>query len=214
MRRRHERTLRVLIRGYRLLLRAYPREFRARFGGEMIATFRTSACKRLEARGVLAIPGLILHNTRDWCLSVAKEHSDMTRAFRLARWVATLPLAMLASYAVLRLVGLAISSVVAAAGFRTLSTPPARAIMTMFPVSGMFAMSAAFVGTALIVAPDRKASVARIALAVVGTFGLVFIGDGLLYFAIDPALWGLCVLAGGAAAYLPWRFRSFRRATV
>jgi hypothetical protein len=209
--RQHDRTLRLLVGAYRILLRAYPSEFRERFGAEMLFVFRATVSGRLDARGIAAVPGVIAHLVHDWCNSVVKEHNDMTRAIRLGRWAATLPLAILASYAVQELIGVAFRRFTADVGMPTLiASLPARVVMDAYVSAGSFAMSAAFVATALLVAPERKASVGRIALAVVGAFGLAAIAMGAFRFAISPAMFGMCILAGGVAAYLPWRGRAFR----
>jgi hypothetical protein len=68
-------------------------------------------------------------------------------------------------------------------------------------------MAVIFVTVGIAVAPSRRDSVARIAIGVVMGAATIPAGLGALNRSLGPVLFGACMLAGGIAAYLPWRVR-------
>jgi UDP-N-acetylmuramyl pentapeptide phosphotransferase/UDP-N-acetylglucosamine-1-phosphate transferase len=71
----------------------------------------------------------------------------------------------------------------------------------------VFLMAVIFVTVGIAVAPSRRDSVARIAIGVVMVAATIPAGLGALNMSPWPVLFGACMLAGGIAAYLPWRVR-------
>ena len=60
---------------YRLLLRAYPRAFRARFGGDMAAAFADLVGERSRAAGPRAVLALWVRTVVDVITNAAAEHA-------------------------------------------------------------------------------------------------------------------------------------------
>ena len=194
-----ERLLRWLSRFYGLMLWAYPRTFRREYDREMTIAFRSRAREIVRGQGVAALVPFITHITWDWLHSTLRENNDMTSRMPLIRWLAALPLAMLAAYAAMRAVGFAIGSF----GPRNFH------YVGIWASAGFFSMAAAFVGVGVWIAPGRKDAVARIAVTVVGSLGAFAMAMGAFYMAFEPMWWGACILLGGVAAYLPWRFPQY-----
>lgn len=184
--------VRWLCRIYGLMLLAYPSDFRREYGREMTIVFRSRARSVVENEGRWALVTFALHITGDWIRTAFREDRNMAVRMPVLRWCAALPSAMLAAYAALRIVGF-----IAARDFHHLWT---------WTSLGFFSMAAAFVSVGVWVAPSRKDSVARIAVSVIVVFGAYAVALGVLNLARLPMLWGGCILLGGVAAYLPWRF--------
>jgi hypothetical protein len=190
----HTQLLRWLGRIYGLTLLAYPSAFRREYGREMAMVFRNRARDVVERSGGWALVPFLRHVGWDWFHTTLREH-NMTVRMPLVRWLAALPLAMLAAYAAMRAAGFAIS----------LTGPRTFHYVGIWAGVGFFSMAAAFVGVGVWVAPGRKDSVARIAVTVVGAFGAYAMALGAFYAAFEPMSWGACILLGGVAAYLPCR---------
>jgi hypothetical protein len=115
------------------------------------------------------------------------------------RWFVALPFAMLAVYAEWRLTGFIVRRVVHSVS--TFGRGEA-VLLVMF-----FVMAATFVGVGVWVAPNRRNSVARIALCVVGVIGTLAIAMAATTpdSTGPPLVAGVCILLGGATGYLPWK---------
>jgi hypothetical protein len=198
----HDRVLHWLDRFYRLTLWVYPSAFRREYGREMTVAFRSRAREIVRVKGVGALAPFVAHITWDWIHSAVTEHNNMTTRMALLRWIAALPVAMLAAYAVMRAVGFAIGV--------ALANPRNFLYVGIGASVGYFSMAAAFVAVGIWVAPNRKESVARIAVAVVGAFGAYAMAVGVFARAFEPMAWGVCILLGGVAGYLPRRVRAAR----
>ena len=192
--------MRWLCRLYELTLWAYPSEFRRAYGREMTLAFRSCAREIVHTKGVAALAPFIVHMTWDWIHSALTEHNNMTSRMALVRWLAAFPFAMLAAYAVLRAVGFAIGVAIGSNLKNFYHAGIGESV-------GFFLMSAAFVAVGILVAPDRKESVARIAVAVVGAFGVWAMAMGAFHGAFEPAWTGVCIVLGGVAAYVACGFR-------
>jgi hypothetical protein len=113
------------------------------------------------------------------------------------RWLAALPLALLASTLVLRAGGVAARH----AGFQYVS---------MVAGVTLAVMAFAFVCVGVWIAPARKASVGRMGLAVVACCGagfLVLAALGDRRDALTPLIFGGCTMLGGVLAFLASRER-------
>lgn len=185
-----ERLLDRLCRFYAVMLLAYPSAFRREYSREMLVVFRTHSREVITNGGGWGLLPFMLRVILDWMQTTLQERTDMATPTRQLRWFAALPLAILAGYAALRMVGAFIRD------FH---------LMWVWTNAAFFLMSAAFVSVGVSVAPDRKDSVARIALSVVVVAGVSFIALGAVSSAMTPFWWGICTLLGGAVAYLPWR---------
>jgi hypothetical protein len=183
-----ERLLRWLCRIYGLMLLAYPSPFRREYSREMAVVFRTRARDVLN-EGRWALLPFMLHVSWDWLYTTLRESTNMATSIRALRWFAALPLAMLAADAAQRIVGFVVRT-----DFHHLWI---RADVTFF------FMAAAFVSVGVWVVPSRKDSIARIALSVVVSCAALFIAWGAVNMAVTPLSWGVCILLGGVAGYLP-----------
>ena len=112
----------------------------------------------------------------------------MTRAVLALRWIAALPLAILTAAVAQQIIGMLITR-----------------FSPTWILATVFLMAAIFVTVGIAVAPSRRDSVARIAIGVVVGAATIPAGLGALNMNPGPALFGACMLAGGIAAYLPWR---------
>ena len=195
-----DRWLRWLCRVYGLMLWAYPPDFRGDYRREMLVVFRTGARDVIQREGSAALLPFMWHVSWDWLYTTLRERTTMTTSMPALRWVAALPLAILAAVAVMRLDGFILGFNVAPDhGFHRV------AIWTNV---GFFLMAAAFVSVGVSVVPGRKDSVARIALAVVVVLATWFVVVGAIRMAMTPVVWGVCALLGGVLAYLPWRLHA------
>ena len=185
-----ERWLRRMSCAYRALLLFYPQTFQREHGREMALLFRDSARDVLTNGAGFDVVRFVLHIGHDWARSLFREGVDMTRAVLALRWIATLPLAILTAAAAQQIIGMLI----------TRFSP--RSILAT-----VFLMAVIFVTVGIAVAPSRRDSVARIAIGVVMGAAAISAGLGALNMNPGPALFGACMLAGGIAAYLPWRVR-------
>src|SRR6185436_7701873 len=103
----------------------------------------------------------------DWLHTTLRESTTMATHIRQLRWYAALPLAMLAGYVALQMVG------------RDFHPEHQQdPLVWVWTDAAFFLMSAAFVSVGVWVAPDRKDSVARIALSVVVVGGAWFVAVG------------------------------------
>ena len=204
--------MRWLCRLYGLTLWTYPSEFRREFGREMELAFRSRAQEIVRVKGAGALAPFIAHITWDWIHSTLRENNNMAARMSLVRWIAALPLAMLAAYGVMRAVGFAIvlglgnpmNGPVGKDGFHRLDYRGADTFhyLGSWVCIGCFSMAAVFVAVGIWVAPGRKESVARIAVTVVSVIGVSVIALGVLNRAVEPLWVGACLLLGGVAAYL------------
>ena len=62
---------------YRLLLVAYPAEFRREYGRHMAQVFRDRCVEEQRRRGITGLMGLWLHTLLDWAGTVPAEHMDV-----------------------------------------------------------------------------------------------------------------------------------------
>ena len=185
-----ERLLRWLCRIYGLMLLAYPSTFRREYSREMTLLFWNRARDVVQNVGSWALLPFMLRISWDWLHTTLRESTNMATSLPALRWFAALPLAILAAAATQPIVGFFMTDfhhvwILASVGF--------------------FLMAAAFVSVGVWVAPSRKDSVARIGLGVVVFWGAVSIALGALNMAATPLVWGVCILLGGVAGYLPWR---------
>jgi hypothetical protein len=195
--------MRWLCRLYGLTLWAYPPEFRREYGREMTLAFRSRAQEIVRVKGPAALVPFIAHITWDWIHSTLRENNNMAARMPLVRWIAAFPLAMLAAYGVMRAVGFALSV--------GLANPRNFHYVAIWLCLGLFSMAAVFVAVGTWIAPDRKESVARIAMTVVCAFGVAAIALGALGGASEPMWAGVSMLLGGVAAYALYVASAFRR---
>jgi len=82
-------VLSSLCRVYRLLLRAYPPEFRERYADEMASVFRDRGREIAQSRGTWRLCGYMLSTGKDWFVTVLRERMDfMQRPSLLTlRWI-------------------------------------------------------------------------------------------------------------------------------
>lgn len=69
----------ILVRIYRMLIRAYPASFRREYGSEMTEVFRDLAQEAWQERGVIGLALLWLRTVPDFLLSGAAQHLHETR---------------------------------------------------------------------------------------------------------------------------------------
>jgi hypothetical protein len=77
------------------MLRAYPSQFRNAYSREMALAFRDRARDVVRSNGTLALFPLMLHVTRDWVTTVARERLDMEMTQKAFNRVSTLGLNVL-----------------------------------------------------------------------------------------------------------------------
>lgn len=70
---KHNQILILTDQAYRVLLAAYPDEFRQRFGAEMVQVFRTCCRAAYRDHGSLGVRRLWLPTLWDWAWSAARE---------------------------------------------------------------------------------------------------------------------------------------------
>jgi hypothetical protein len=189
------RWLRRLCRIYRLMLLAYPFPFRREFGREMEIAFRTQAREVMQTRSVWQLAPFVLRITCDWVNTVIDERRLIVHAIRTLRWLAALPLAIVAAAVASRTAGLIT--------IRYLRESPSS--FWVLTAITFFLMSSAFVSVGIWVAPNRKDSVARIALGVVVGCGALVMALSTVAMAATPFVWGLSTLLGGVVSYLALR---------
>ena len=88
--RQHERAVRLADRIYRVLLVAYPDEFRRRYGAQMAQTFRDLCREQLERGGALAFARQSLRATADLAANALLE-----RGRRMRHKLLLIPVALL-----------------------------------------------------------------------------------------------------------------------
>jgi hypothetical protein len=194
-----QRAWRVICNIYRLMLLAYPDDFRRKHGREMMLTLRNRAHDVLEGGGGADLLAFVVHVSGDWVITALKENAMTGTLVTRLRWIAALPLAIVAATAVQRL---------------TVSFFQIQDIRQFWIVAYFIAffMAAVFVTVGVWVVPTRRDAVARIALAVVVVLALILMTIGALKGVSIPLLLGACGLLGGGLAYLPWRLHSSKPA--
>jgi len=100
-----DRWLRWLCRVYGLMLWAYPPDFRGDYRREMLVVFRTGARDVMQREGSAALLPFMRQVSWDWLCTTLRERTTMTTSMPALRWVAALPLAILAAVAVMRIDG-------------------------------------------------------------------------------------------------------------
>jgi len=77
-----------LCRVYRLLLRAYPAEFRERYADEMARVFRDRGLEIVQSGGAWRLFGYALSTGRDWFVTVLRERTDSMQmpSLSMVRW--------------------------------------------------------------------------------------------------------------------------------
>jgi hypothetical protein len=87
-----ERLLRWSSHVYRLLLRAYPRDFRLEYGREMLQVFRSRSRDLAGDRGPAVMIAYAIHILWDWFKTTLRERKDaMTGSSKLALAVGLIP---------------------------------------------------------------------------------------------------------------------------
>ena len=71
--------LRFMGRIYALMILAYPRAFRRKFGREMHLSFRNEALELSRRAGLRSLMPFFLRVSSDWFVTVWKEHCDMPK---------------------------------------------------------------------------------------------------------------------------------------
>jgi hypothetical protein len=191
------RLLRWAEKVYGFMLRAYPREFRRDYSHEMMLLFKRQIRDAVSVDGVRGVRRFAVRIASDWIHTVFREVVTMTSRIAVFRWVVALPAALLAADAVRLAVGRVGALIMS-------SNPDFQYINVMLDVMLLF-MAVAFLWVGVAIAPHRKGSVARLGLVVVVAWALA----GMLFPAIVRWVGGpqsaVCVVIGGALAYLPWR---------
>jgi hypothetical protein len=187
-----QRAWRVIGNIYGLMLLAYPDDFRRKYGREMMLTLRNQAQDVLEGGGSADLLAFVLHVSSDWVITVLKENAMTGTLVARARWIAALPLAIIAADTVQRL-----------AVFVFQLQDVRQFWMVSYFIA--FLMAAVFITVGVGVVPTRRDAVARIALAVVVVLALILMMTGAVKRASPALLLGACGLLGGGLAYLPWR---------
>jgi hypothetical protein len=74
---------------YRLMLRAYPPEFRESYADEMVRTFRDRGREIAHAKGPWGLLRYAVFTSKDWCESVLRERMDSMQMPSLStvRWI-------------------------------------------------------------------------------------------------------------------------------
>ena len=187
------RVLRAICNIYGLMLLAYPDDFRSKYGREMLLALRNRAQDVLEDGSGSDLFAFVVHVSGDWVITVLKENAMTGTLVSRLRWIAALPLAIVAAGAAPRLSGYFIQDI-----------RQARVVAYFIA----FFMAAVFITVGVCIVPTRRDAVARIALAVVVVLALILMTMGALNRASPAFLLGACGLLGGGLAYLPWRRHS------
>ena len=185
-----QRVLRAICNIYGLMLLAYPDDFRSKYGREMLLALRNRAHDVLEGGSGCDLFAFVVHVSGDWVITALKENAMTGTLVSRLRWIAALPLAIVAADAAPRLSGYFIQDI-------------RQAWIVAYFIA--FFMAAVFITVGVCVVPTRRDAVARIALAVVVVLALILMTIGALNRASPAFLLGACGLLGGALAYLPWR---------
>ena len=192
-----QRVLRAICNIYGLMLLAYPDDFRSTYGREMLLALRNRAHDVLEGGSGFDLFAFVVHVSGDWMITALKENAMTGTLVSRLRWIAALPLAIVAADAAPRLSGYFIQDI-------------RQAWIVAYFIA--FFMAAVFITVGVCVVPTRRDAVARIALAVVVVLALTLMTIGALNRASPAFLLGACGLLGGGLAYLPWRLHSFKPA--
>jgi len=192
-----QRVLRAICNIYGLMLLAYPDDFRSKYGREMLLALRNRAHDVLEGGSGCDLFAFVVHVSGDWVITALKENAMTGTLVSRLRWIAALPLAIVAADAAPRLSGYFIQDI-------------RQAWIVAYFIA--FFMAAVFITVGVCVVPTRRDAVARIALAVVVVLALILMTIGALNRASPAFLLGACGLLGGALAYLPWRLHSSKPA--
>jgi putative ABC transport system permease protein len=94
-----------LCRAYGLMMRAYPRAFRERFGREMQLAFRSQAYRTSLNQGGRGLFFFLLRTSWDWIVTLGREHCDMLIDFAVT---ALRNIARQKLYSFINIVGLAV----------------------------------------------------------------------------------------------------------
>jgi hypothetical protein len=192
-----QRVLRAICNIYGLMLLAYPDDFRSKYGREMLLALRNRAHDVLEGGSGSDLFAFVVHVSGDWVITALKENAMTGTLVSRLRWIAALPLAIVAADAAPRLSGYFIQDI-------------RQAWIVAYFIA--FFMAAVFITVGVCVVPTRRDAVARIALAVVVVLALILMTIGALNRASPAFLLGACGLLGGGLAYLPWRLHSSKPA--
>jgi hypothetical protein len=192
-----QRVFRAICNIYGLMLLAYPDDFRSKYGREMLLALRNRAHDVLEGGSGSDLFAFVVHVSGDWVITALKENAMTGTLVSRLRWIAALPLAIVAADAAPRLSGYFVQDI-------------RQAWIVAYFIT--FFMAAVFITVGVCVVPTRRDAVARIALAVVVVLALILTTIGAMNRASPAFLLGACGLLGGGLAYLPWRLHSSRPA--
>lgn len=179
------------------MLLAYPSTFRHEYCREMMLLFRTRAREVMQHEDRWQLLRFVWCVICDWLKTTIQEGGSMVSSTHALRWLAALPVAVVAAIAAARIV----------VWFPAMYL----GLFNRFEHVGVsitiacFAMAATFVSVGVWVVPGRKDSVARIALGVVAVGGTLFIAVSAISMALAPLVWGISILLGGGVSYLSCR---------
>ena len=191
------RVLRAICNIYGLMLLAYPDDFRSKYGREMLLALRNGAQDVVEGGRASGLFAFVVHVSGDWVTTALKENAMAGTLLSRLRWIAALPLAIVAADAAPRLSMHFIQDI-------------REAWIVAYFIA--FFMAAVFITVGVWVVPTRRDAVARIGLAVVVVLALTLMTMGALKRASPAFLLGASGLLGGGLAYLPWRLHSYKPA--
>ena len=100
-----QRVLRAICNIYGLMLLAYPDDFRSKYGREMLLALRNRAHDVLEGGSGSDLFAFVLHVSGDWVITALKENAMKGTLVSRLRWIAALPLAIVAADVAPRLSG-------------------------------------------------------------------------------------------------------------
>ena len=92
-----QRVLRAICNIYGLMLLAYPDDFRSRYGREMLLALRNRAHDVLEGGSGSDLFAFVVHVSGDWVITALKENAMTGTLVSRLRWIAALPLAIVAA---------------------------------------------------------------------------------------------------------------------
>lgn len=145
-----QRVLRAICNIYALMLLAYPADFRSKYGHEMLLALRNRAHDVLEGGSGSDLFAFVVHVSGDWVITALKENAMTGTLVSRLRWIAALPLAIVAADAAPRLSVYFIQDI-------------REAWIVAYFIA--FFMAAVFITVGVCVVPTRRDTVARIALA-------------------------------------------------
>ena len=92
-----QRVLRAICNIYGLMLLAYPDDFRSKYGREMLLALRNRAHDVLEGGNGSDVFAFVVHVSGDWVITALKENAMTGTLVSRLRWIAALPLAIVAA---------------------------------------------------------------------------------------------------------------------